>query len=160
MDDLTLISPQDDKELEKAKKALERIHEPGYFKVLSALARARRIPSNVLARQVEGNVAEIEKIKSDYLKEVNSVVDHAKDIKEVTESLAKIRFEDMKFELLDLVRQDMLSSAMDPKTKVDLLKFLHTETKEQKKAEDGKGRGKEDLTEKEFKERLQKLKEA
>lgn len=146
----------DDDELEKAKKALDRVNSPGYFKVLAALAKARRVPSNQLAKAVEAKVGEIEKIKAEYLKELNATNEHASDIEKFSDSLSKIRFEDMKHELLDHVKRDLITGAMDAKTKVALLQFLHGETKKVEKKGTGKGIDGE-LTEAEFNERLERL---
>lgn len=62
----------------------------------------------------------------------------------------------MKHELLDHVKRDLITGAMDAKTKVALLQFLHGETKKVEKKGTGKGIDGE-LTEAEFNERLERL---
>ena len=154
-DHLTLMPQTDQDNYDKAKESLDRINQPGYYKVIAALARARRVPSNVLAKGVDASVGEIEKYKAKFVKEMNEMKDHAVDLKAITDSLSRIRFEDMKFELLDLLKQDMNNGSMDAKTKVSFMQFLHAETKDTtKKGEAGKS---DELTDEQIKERIDRL---
>jgi len=96
----------------------------GYYDAILKMGVAAGIPTARLAKEMETTAEDIRLMKLEYRDEISDLMVHRRVADLIYKNIGRARMSKMLMKTMDLLENELSVGGLDPKTLVDLMKFL------------------------------------